>query len=821
MKRDLLQKALDKVYGGERGPVSLYKERNPYERSFADMLPYDTMIDDGIMLLKDGSLMVSYEYAGEDTETVTESDMDSITSIVNMSLTKLGSGFTIVEDTMRIPVYNYFNTIETVWPSRFAEDLDKIREKEFLQNVHYSSRYFFNIILTPENPKISLFKKILIEDDINKQVSSLDKMLKQFKSTTNDITSLLSSAIKLKKLSQREQLSYIRYCITNEYHPSFKFDEYSYLDSVLATDDFISGFKPMIGKKHIKCLSLTGFPENISPDELGFLNKLPVSFRWSNRFIILDEQEAIKTLSLIRAKWGDKKDSVVSLLIKAFKKTGEGEQAPTNFKNRDADIYEAETDAAVLDARLGKVKFGHYTSTIILYDESVDNLEKNARAVTKYFNNAGFLVKEEDINAEQAYFGSLPGNRYANVRKPILHTENLSCLLPLYSFYQGRQINPCPLYPKGSPAIMVVNSEATTPFYFNIHVGDVGMTSIFGPTGSGKSTLLNLIMSQFLRYRNARIFSFDKKYSAYILTRTLCGHHIDILGPDNKLSLTPFKYILKGKAEVTWATDYVSTLCQMNGVQINAEKINLINDAIQSFANESRIPSMSLLANRIQNREITEALKFYTAGGTMGKLLDGDTENLETSFLTTFETMHLMEMNEKVLNSVLIYLFHWIQNSLTGVPTLILLDEAWSALRNKMFVEIIIKWLKLLRSLNAAVIFATQGLTDVMNSPISDVILESCPTKILLPNIEAKNDISKPLYKKLGLSDGHIDIISSMIPKRDYFYMSPEGKRIMNLEIDSFTLKFFDADMDNVKIARKIEGDFYEQWKDIKLSKTA
>jgi hypothetical protein len=60
-----------------------------------------------------------------------------------------------------------------------------------------------------------------------------------------------------------------------------------------------------------------------------------------------------------------------------------------------------------------------------------------------------------------------------------------------------------------------------------------------------------------------------------------------------------------------------------------------------------------------------------------------------------------------------------------------------------------------------------------------------------------------------------------MIPKRDYFYMSPEGKRIMNLEIDPFTLKFFDADMDNVKIARKIEGDFYEQWKDIKLSKTA
>ncbi len=819
MKQNLLQKALDKIYGGQRGPVSLHQERNPYERSFADLLPYDTMIDDGVMLLKDGSLMTSYEYAGEDTETVTESDMDSVTLIVNRTLAKLGSGFTIAGDTMRMPVYEYLNAAQTAWQSKFAEDLDKIREKEFLQNVHYISRYFLTIIFTPESPKISALKKLLIEDNIDKQTSSIDKTLKQFKATVNDVSSLLSSVIKLKRLSHEEQLSYIYYCITGEYQRALKFDEYCYLDSVLAADDLISGFKPKIGKKHIRALSLIGFPATVAPDELSFLNKIPLSFRWSNRFIVLDEQEAVKTLSLIRAKWGDKKDSVASLIAKSFKKDGYKE--PTNYKNRDADIYEEETEAAILDARLGHVKFGHYTSTIILYDEDRDRLEKNLRALVKYFNNIGFFVKEEDINAEQAYLGSLPGNLYANVRRPVLHTENMSCLLPLYSFYQGKQINPCPLYPKNSPAIMVVNSEATTPFYFNIHVGDVGMTAIFGPTGSGKSTLLNLIMSQFLRYKNARIFSFDKKYSAYILTRTLGGAHINIMGPNNKLSLTPFKYILNGKAEVAWATDYISTLCQMSGLQVGAKETNLINDALQSFVGQSRIPSMSLLINRIQDLDMKDALKFYSSGGAMGELLDGDKENLESSFLTTFETLHLMEMNEKVLNSTLLYLFHWIQNSLTGAPTLIMLDEAWSMLRNAMFVETIRGWLKLLRSLNGAVIFATQGLSDVMNSPISDIILESCLTKILLPNIEAKNDVSKPLYKKLGLSDGHVDIISSMMPKRDYFYMSPEGKRIMNLELDPYTLKFFDADMEHVKIARKIEGNFYEQWKDIELTKEA
>ena len=810
------KKIFSAFYAGERGPVNMYEHRDPYERSFADLLPYDIMVDDGIIILKDGSFMVSYEYIGEDVETVNDADKDMSVSIANKAISRLGSGYTIMHDLMRQPVYEYLDTDRTVWPSKFAEDLDEIRKKEFLTNIHYMSRYFLSIILTPENPKISFIKKILIEDNMNKEKTSLEKTLKQFKSITSDISSLLSSVLKIKKLTHQEQLSYIRYCITGDYHPLLKFDEYCYLDSVLA-DDFTGGFMPKIGKKRLRLLSITGFPESVSSDTFGFLNNLPVSFRWANRFIILDEQEAINTLSLLKTKWGDKKESAASILVKAFSKNGD-KKKETNDKNQDADDYETDTKIAMKDARLGHVKFGHYTSTIVLYGENDAFLDKNVRAISKYFNNYGFIVKDETVHAEQAFLGSLPGNLYANIRRPIIHTENLACMLPLYSFYQGRRINPCKLYPKNSPAIMVVNSEATTPFYFNLHVQDVGMTAIFGPVGSGKSTLLDLIGSQILRYKNVRVFLFDEKYSAYVLTRTHGGTHIDIMGPSQKLSLTPFKYILNGKSEINWATNYVALLCRMNGVDIKAEKINLIDDAIQSFANEGRIPSMSLLANRIQNQEISEALKFYTAAGSM-ELLDGDTENLETSFLTTFETLHLMAMDEKVLNSVLLYLFHWIQNSLNGDPTFILIDEAWSKLKNEMFKEEIKKWIKIVRSLNGAVVFATQSLSDVMNSSISDVILENCPTKILLANIEAKNDISRVMYKKLGLSDGHIDIISSMTPKRDYFYMSPEGKRIMNLELDPYTLRFFNSDMKNIEKARKITGDFYERWKTIDLSR--
>ena len=84
-----------------------------------------------------------------------------------------------------------------------------------------------------------------------------------------------------------------------------------------------------------------------------------------------------------------------------------------------------------------------------------------------------------------------------------------------------------------------------------------------------------------------------------------------------------------------------------------------------------------------------------------------------------------------------------------------------------------------------------------------------------MPNIEAKNENSKPLYQKLGLSEGHIQIISDLQKKKDYFYLSPNGKRIMNLALDDFTLKFFRSDMKYINQAREIKENFYEEWKKV------
>ena len=96
-----------------------------------------------------------------------------------------------------------------------------------------------------------------------------------------------------------------------------------------------------------------------------------------------------------------------------------------------------------------------------------------------------------------------------------------------------------------------------------------------------------------------------------------------------------------------------------------------------------------------------------------------------------------MALGEKNLIPVLLYLFRHFERSLTGAPALLLLDEAWVMLGHPVFREKIREWLKVLRKANCAVVLATQSLSDAVRSGILDVLLESCPTKILLPNEEA------------------------------------------------------------------------------------
>ena len=137
---------------------------------------------------------------------------------------------------------------------------------------------------------------------------------------------------------------------------------------------------------------------------------------------------------------------------------------------------------------------------------------------------------------------------------------------------------------------------------------------------------------------------------------------------------------------------------------------------------------------------------------------------------------------------VLTYLFHRLEARFDGRPTLLILDEAWTFLDDALFAARIREWLKTLRKKNVAVVFATQSLADIERSTIAPALIESCPTRIFLPNDRALEPQARATYERFGLNARQIEILQLAAPKRDYYAQTARGNRLFELGLGPVTL---------------------------------
>ena len=194
----------------------------------------------------------------------------------------------------------------------------------------------------------------------------------------------------------------------------------------------------------------------------------------------------------------------------------------------------------------------------------------------------------------------------------------------------------------------------------------------------------------------------------------------------------------------------------------------------------------------LQSNALRQALQPYVLGGAHGKLLDADADRLGSGSVQCFEMEELIHSKAAVL-AVLGYLFARLDERFDGAPTLLILDEAWLFLDDPVFAARIRQWLKTLRKKNVSVIFATQSLADIQNSSIAPAIVESCASRIFLPNPQATEPQIRTIYEGFGLNSRQIGIVAEAVPKRDYYYQSRLGNRLFDLDLGPVALAFAGA----------------------------
>jgi type IV secretion system protein VirB4 len=784
-------------------------EHRMHARGLADLLLYGFLVDDGILLQNDGSLLAGWSYRGPDTMSASPAEMAALSARLN-SVLRLGSGWMVQCDAIRSQAPGYPDA--GAFPDAITCVIDDERRQQFTaEGAHYESEYFLTLTYLPPVEAEEKVKGWMFEGRQHRSEPA-QLILERFKARLDAFENIFGQLFRVERLRMTlgdkagpvhdQLLSYLHRCLTGEDHPIAWPEFPVHMNDLIASQDFYGGIEPRIGEKRIHVIAIDGLPRTSCPGLLRELDSMPIEYRWNTRALLIDAEEARALLDKTRRKWRSKirgwKDQVF--------------RTQTGPVNLFAQEMAADAEVAMAVASAGDVQFALYSSNILLLDEDAERLRESTRLVMKTIQNLGFACRLETINAVEAWRGSLPGDGYCNVRRTLIHTLNLADLLPTSSVWAGERENPSSLMPKHSPPLLYAATTGATPFRFNLHVSDLGHTLVCGPSGAGKSTLLGLLAAQWFRYDRAQVFAFDKGYSLYVLNKAAGGEFYDLAGPKTRLAFCPLEE-LSTDSDVTWAVGWLEALCVLNNLKVTPKHRNALTEAVlQLRLSPSR--TLTELSANVQDMEVRDALQHYTLAGPLGSLLDADEDVLGSGRFLTFETENLLQLDDKSVLPVLLYLFRRIEKRLDGSPTLVLLDEAWVYLKHGLFRERMRDWLKTLRRMNGVVVMATQQLSDICNSEIADVILENCPTKILLPNAEAQTPNSKSFYDRVGLNDTELNLIQTSVPKQHYYVLSPMGRRLISLGIGRVALSWVGVNgREERQLVESVMEKFPDSWR--------
>ena len=742
----------------------------------SDVLPWAFIVANSVVLNKDGAFLSTIQYRGPDLDSSIQAELSSKSRQLNNLLKRLGSGWCVYVEAQRAGTESYLNSTIS---NPVAYFIDEERKAHFEMGRQFNSSYFLTLTYLPPTDAVSKVENLFFEKPSKeKEGVNYQEILGTYCTEVRRIYELMQILfVEVKMLNDSELLTYLHSTISTKNHVvKANKDTFCYLDAVLPDTPLQTGIYPKLGEKHLRVVAILGYPNATEPGYLDALNSLHFSYRWVTRWIALSKDEAEKELKTFRRLWHAKRKGLGTLIKEALLRV----ESPIV----DAEAVQKSQEANEALGELGTdgVAYGFYTNAIVLMDEDEKVIYDQCRTVERVLNALGFATKTETINSVDAWLGTIPGNARNNVRRPLLHTLNLAHLMPFSSVWSGvekdEHFNDEPI------AYCATVSGAA--FRYPLHYQDVGHTMVVGPTGSGKSVFLNFLAAQFLRYKNAQVYIFDKGQSSRTLTAGVGGEFYELGAEQGQLSFQPLRNCDDAHERVA-IQEWVLDLLIQEGVTITPsmkEEVWKKLEVLGTSPVEQR--TMFGLMLMFQDELLRSAIQPYTHQGAYGYLLDSETDSFSNAPWQVFEMEHLLG-SAGVVAPVLSYIFRRLEKNFTGAPTLLILDEAWTFLDNPRFAARIREWLKVLRKLNVSVIFATQSLADVESSSIAATIRESCPTKIYLPNPVALDDMQRKCYEGFGLNYRQIQLISCAIPKRDYYFTSPLGNRMFELAIGEFT----------------------------------
>lgn len=429
---------------------------------------------------------------------------------------------------------------------------------------------------------------------------------------------------------------------------------------------------------------------------------------------------------------------------------------------------ETDIDHALNSLMNQEAVFGFHHLTLLCLSRDLEGVNKAVSELGACLTDMNINWLREDINLEAAFWAQLPGNHAYIARKSMLSSANFAGLSSMHNFASGQ---PDGLH-WGLP-ITILETSSQTPYKFNFHQRDIGHFIVTGPTGSGKTVVLAFLLAQAFRISpRPRAVFFDKDRGAEIFIRAIGGDY-EVLSPGTPTGFNPLQLENTGANRDFLLRLLRAMLRPAGHVDVSQEEEDTLERALGRLMQEPAAQrTLANLSGLLIGRSRADANDLHARirpwiEGEKAWLFNAPHDVLSFSGRRVFGfDMTSILDNEELRTPALMYLFHRLDELLTGDPVLFFMDEGWKLLSDDTFSNYIVDKMKTIRKLNGIVGFGTQSAADIARARASHTLIEQSATNIHFPNPRADEE---SYIRRFGLTLKEFSFIRNTPPEKRAF----------------------------------------------------
>ncbi|NQV85865.1 MAG: VirB4 family type IV secretion/conjugal transfer ATPase [Woeseiaceae bacterium] len=385
----------------------------------------------------------------------------------------------------------------------------------------------------------------------------------------------------------------------------------------------------------------------------------------------------------------------------------------------------------------GRIHFGEHHLSCLVKGKNEAELDRAVSDCVAHLTDLGLIAVREDLNHEACFWAQMPGNFSFIARKATLSSANFAGFASFHNFPRGKATGN-----HWGDCVTLLETTSGTPYAFNFHHGDLGNFTVIGPSGTGKTVVLTFLMAQAQRFDPFSVF-FDKDRGAEVFIRAIGGQY-SVIRPGHPTGFNPLQ-LPDTPVNRAFLRDWLAELVRpMDSTPLTSTDLRLIADAVDAnFQTGRQNRRLGVLQELFQGHErpstesLAARLKPWWGAGERAWLFDNDNDALQFDQRTTGFDLTFILDDAVGRTPTMMYLFHRVDQILTGQKAIIFIDEGWKALDHPAFEERIKDWLKTIRKRNGVLGFGSQSAKDALSSRIGDSIIEQSPTQIFMPNHKA------------------------------------------------------------------------------------